>query len=134
MAEENTAVISQHLEHTDKLDKLASAILKVQSVIEPAVKDAESHHGSYADLFAVWDAARGPLDKDSGTNHQCRHRFHGTNNTVSPCCLGSVHQINAGDEARTTRSTGVRKHGDLCEEILTGEPTWHGEHGQVRRR
>ena len=63
MAEENTAVISQHLEHTDKLDKLASAILKVQSVIEPAVKDAESHHGSYADLFAVWDAARGPLDK-----------------------------------------------------------------------
>ena len=61
MAEENTAVISQHLEHTEKVDKLASAILKVQSVMKPAVKDAESHHGSYADLFAVWDAARKPL-------------------------------------------------------------------------
>jgi hypothetical protein len=61
MAEENTPVVSQHLEHTDKLDKLASAIIKVQSVIKPAVKDAESHHGSYADLFAVWDAARKPL-------------------------------------------------------------------------
>ncbi len=49
------------MKHSDTLGKLGTAVSAMQKALGPAMKDSKSHHGKYADLGAVWDAARAPL-------------------------------------------------------------------------
>lgn len=50
-------------EHEPRLDKLATALVKAQAEMKPALKDSENPHfrSKYADLASIWDACRKPL-------------------------------------------------------------------------
>ena len=49
--------------NSEQINDLAAALVKAQAAMKPAVKDATNPHfkSKYADLSAVWEAARGPL-------------------------------------------------------------------------
>jgi len=51
------------MNHSDQLDKLAAALVKVQATVSTVKTDAENthFHFKYATLDAIWDAVRKPL-------------------------------------------------------------------------
>lgn len=48
---------------SEQINEIVAAMVKVQAMMKPAVKDAVNPHfrSRYADLASVWDACRGPL-------------------------------------------------------------------------
>jgi hypothetical protein len=53
------------MEHSDKIDQLAAALVQLQSELEAAPKNADNPYfkSRYADLNAVWNTVRKPLAK-----------------------------------------------------------------------
>ena len=49
------------MEHSENLDKLATALSKAQGDIENAAKTSQGNFGKFADLAACWNAVRVPL-------------------------------------------------------------------------
>lgn len=54
------------MNHSESLTKLATALVKCQAMLQPAEKSSLNpfFKSKYADLSAVWDAAREPLTKN----------------------------------------------------------------------
>lgn len=52
------------MQHSEQIDQIAPALVAVQKAMKPAVKDATNPHfkSKYADLAAIWDACREPLN------------------------------------------------------------------------
>jgi ERF superfamily len=54
------------VERTETINELAAALAKAQAAIEPAPKDAVNPHfnSRFADLAAVWEVCRKPLNSN----------------------------------------------------------------------
>lgn len=57
------------MKSSQTVKELAAALVRVQKALKPAVKDSTNLHFNrkYADLSAVWDACRGPLNANDIT-------------------------------------------------------------------
>lgn len=62
------------MQHSEKIDQLAAALVKVQAQVSTVAKDSSNpfYKSKYASLDAVWEAVRKPLTDNGLAVSKCR--------------------------------------------------------------
>ena len=87
------------MKHSEKIDLLAAALVRVQGQIGPAIKGNTNPHfkSKYADLGAVWEACRNALQEAGVAVIQTPHSTDGTSVTVTTTLVHTGGQWISGD-------------------------------------